>query len=121
MKELDPHTPDAGKDKPEMHAIAPAKAEEAYYGTIKKHKGQKLYEIDIKTGEIKEAEYESTAVIRPDGSTDVVRKAIMRYGHRYETAINLANAKRKYELFKKRLRQDVIDRLKQQIQDGTDQ
>lgn len=53
MKELSEHI----KDKTELHAVKPAKAELKYLGTLRPQRGQKIWELNLKTRRITEAEY----------------------------------------------------------------
>ena len=110
MKELDPHTPEAGKDKQEVHVTIPAKAEQKYLGSFQLQRGMKLYQYNFATKEISEVEYKTTYTL--GGSAQ--RKAVVKEGHRFFAAINKANAQRKVDAYLKEVREQIINHLKEQ-------
>lgn len=63
-----------------------------HLGKIKMHKGQKLFDLDMKTGMIKEAELQEVLNIKGEKK----RKLIAKPEHLYAPAINLENAERKF-------------------------
>jgi len=86
----------------EKQSVIPKKKD--LIAKIKLHPGQKLFELDTKTGEIRIPEYEKTTISFPVNGdlTDVNSKVTSRPGCIYVTAVNLVNAKKK---FQKRLNQ----------------
>lgn len=84
--------------KPKAQEIKPVKQEKLKrLGSIKIYKGHTLWEINVKTGEINEAEFneDSKAVFGKKGKT--AKKLIIKKGMYYESALNRKNALRKFK------------------------
>jgi len=64
-----------------------------YLGSLKPHKGQKLFELNIETSEVKPVEYKETEVLI---SGDVRKKYVIKPNHWYAVALNKVNAERKF-------------------------
>lgn len=77
-------------DKVEVSNVAPVKKEQKFIGTLKPHKGHRCYELNIKTGEFGEAEFDTEAVVY--GTQHVKRKLVTKENCIYCTALNEKNA-----------------------------
>jgi hypothetical protein len=108
MKELDPHIPETNKEKTEIHAVVPAKAEKVYKASLFLHKGQKAWECNLITKEIVEAQYNSMAAFTKDGTPYTKNELVMKENHVYFTAINQKNAKVKLDKYLKNLKIAMI-------------
>lgn len=65
--------------------------------SLRPHKGEKVWELDLKTKMISEAKFDSIVrVLGAKGFTHVRKKIIARDYCLYETAINVENARRKF-------------------------
>jgi len=102
MKELDLQR-NFIKEKPKVEASQQKEQEYklVYQGTIMPHEGHTLYEIDLKTKEVKEAEYmEMDYIFNPNyKSSDKIighGKVMMSTGKSYVSALNKANAIKKF-------------------------
>ena len=89
MKELKQHRPDEQHIKAEV----PAKRQEVYMGALRPKPGQKVWQCDLKTGEVKEAEFDNTTV---NALAPHKKKVRVKPGHIYAVAINKANAEKKF-------------------------
>ena len=66
-----------------------------FLGSLRPHKGQECYQLEVATGVVTLAEFTTTNV--PFGSTfKVSNKIIVKPGYLYNTAINKKNAQRKF-------------------------
>lgn len=103
MKELQTHI----HQKVEIHAIKPIKKEVQLVATIKPKNGQKVYQLDLTTGLITEAEYKNQRIEFVDniclltkavtGKIEVAKKDIdVKPNCRYWPAINPENANRHF-------------------------
>lgn len=103
MKELEQHR----IDKAELHAVKPIKKEVKLDATIKPKPGQKVYQLDLDTGLITEAEYKKERVelvesinLITDEKMGLVPKIIKdierKPNCRYWPAINAENANRHF-------------------------
>lgn len=88
------------KSKDEVKQVAQVEQEKQlrHIGQIRPHKGHKLFEVDQRTGVVREAEYEKTDINYSQDINKAKRskKVIVREGCFYLTALNLKNACRKY-------------------------
>jgi hypothetical protein len=93
MKELQ----DIAPDKTEVQA--PIKKELKLLGTLKPHPGHTCFQLDIKTGEITIAKFAQTSIdyTQSDKNSPVRRKLITQDGCLYVTALNIKNAKKRFE------------------------
>jgi hypothetical protein len=97
MKELlDLHE----QDKTEIHARKQEGRQKQYIRSLRLQRGQKVWELDMATQQIKEAEYEKAAVnfaLAADGTPSVMHhQLIVRENCLYEVALNANNARRKF-------------------------
>jgi hypothetical protein len=87
-------------DQTEVHAQKEVEKKLAYHGSFKLHKGQKVWQCNVATQEIKEAECEFSAFDFEKAAKGVVgqmrHKLIMREGCIYAPAINIATARKKF-------------------------
>lgn len=86
-------------DKQEIVAPQEKQFEQVYIGSIKPHQGHTLFEINIKTGEIAKATFESTDVKWEDAVNGIIskkRKVIVKPDHTYISALNEKNAIKKF-------------------------
>lgn len=90
MKELQ----NIQSDKTELHAVKPIKKELKHLGEVRLQKGQRMWEMDLVTRIIKEAEYEDVVAEYVGGG--VRRKLITKENHLYAPAINAKNADKKF-------------------------
>jgi hypothetical protein len=71
----------------------PVKKQEKLLGTLRPMNGHRVFQLDISTGEVTEAEYENEVMIN-------MGRVIKKIKHRpfciYQCALNLENAKRKF-------------------------
>lgn len=98
MKELKPIDKLA---KQEIVAPQEKQFEQVFIGRIKPHQGHTLFEIDIETGEINKAKFESTDVKWEDAVNGIIskkRKVIVKTGYIYISALNEKNALKKYKI-----------------------
>jgi hypothetical protein len=88
------------KIKDEVKQVAQVEQEKQlkHIGQIRPHKGHKLFEVDQKTGVVREAEYEKTDIHYSQDLNKAKRsnKVVVKEGCFYLTALNLNNACRKY-------------------------
>lgn len=85
-------------DKTELRAVAPIKKEKKFLGSMKLQKGQKCYEMNLKTGVISEAVYREECILI-DKNTSIAKykkKLFLQENCLYTVAINLSNAQRKF-------------------------
>jgi hypothetical protein len=96
MKELQ----DLKADQTEVHAQRQQEKKLAYHGSFRLHPGQKVWECNVATQEIREAEYAVGSVSFADtvkNSLVTVRHSlIMKEGCLYAPAINKKNARDKF-------------------------
>lgn len=95
MKELEPFK----KDKTELHAIKPDKRELKYLGTLRPQKGQRVWQLDLKSMMITEAKYEEgVADFKKveQGDLSVRHKLVTQENCLYVCAINAKNADKKF-------------------------
>ncbi len=95
MKEL--NTPN--QDKLEVSATAPIKKELKHIGSLKPHKGHTCWELDLKTGNVIPAVFD-TAAVAYESPTEIRKKLIVKENCIYATALNKKNA---FKQFKKML------------------
>lgn len=77
-------------EKPEIDVVIPVKAENKYIATLRPYPGQKIFELNLTTGTITEAEYKNDSVDFIEKS--VRGKLIMRENCLYCCAINFKNS-----------------------------
>lgn len=95
MKELEPHSL-ITKDKIEISVKKQQEIEYVLQGTINPKKGQKVFELNEETGEIKEAKYKSDTTVFNTLSKITPSKLIINADCIYIPALNAENAKKKY-------------------------
>lgn len=83
------------QDKMEVSAEKPVEKKEVYQGSMRVHPGQKCFEYNFETHQIKEAEYEKVAL--DFGQTQVSKKLLMKKNCGYAVALNKKNAMKKLE------------------------
>lgn len=89
MKELSSHI----KEEIKVHAQKQEERQRKFIGSFIKHKGQTVWEVDLKTQEIKPAEFtEEFATINGGVKRNIIKKEF----HWYCVAINKKNAERKF-------------------------
>lgn len=76
-----------------IHAQKEVAKQKQFLGSLKLHKGQTCYEMNIKTGVITKAEYSEVKI---DTSGAVIKTIITKENCLYLTAINEENASRKF-------------------------
>lgn len=81
-----------GKDRVENNQVKPDKNETPFL-SLRIKPGVKLWQVNVSTGEVTEAEYRDTKV--EFGSKMVRKSLVIKEGYRYITAINRKNAIRK--------------------------
>lgn len=82
-----------------MHAVKPAKTEIEYLSTLKKHPGQKVWQLDLETMQITEAVYDKGDVnyLRAkSGDMSARHKLIIKDNHLYCCAISAKVADKKF-------------------------
>lgn len=85
------------KDKLELKAETPVKSERKFLGSVVPKRGHSCFEINLKTGEVCLAEFESSDAIFPlDGEVVRTSKVVVRRENCvYVTALNKKNAEKK--------------------------
>ena len=88
------------KKRDEVKQVAQVEQEKQlrHIGQIRPHKGHKLFEVDQKTGVVREAQFEKTDIHYSQDLNKAKRskKVVVREGCFYLTALNQKNACRKY-------------------------
>jgi hypothetical protein len=83
-------------DKTELHAVKPVKKEKQLVGRLVKRPGQIVFQLDMTTREISEAEYEVATVdfnkVAKHQVGQLNHKLIIKENHLYCVAINRQNA-----------------------------
>lgn len=103
MKELNPHI----VDPTEIHAVTPIKKTLVMEGVFKPKPGQKMWELNLATGIIVEADYDEEVIAvveskniitgKVNGVTDQVKKKLIRKENcLYWPAINWQNADKQF-------------------------
>lgn len=97
MKETQAHQPDTmlvtqvtGEKKTQLN----------YLGSVKMHKGHTCFELNLKTGEVKKADYKQETLDFQDakrGFSSSRKKLVVNQYCIYETALNIKNAERKFK------------------------
>jgi len=98
MKELEQY------EKVSQEIVIPIKKQNELLGTLKPHKGHKCFEHNVKTNEIKEAEFveEEIKLFTSNANHSVKRKINVKDDCIYFTALNKRNALKKFsKTFKK--------------------
>lgn len=103
MRELQPHELlSKEKAKTEIQQEKQQEHQLVYQGTIIPHEGHTLYEIDLSTNNIKEAEYLAQDYVfdldwYPSKKLKVDSKVVMNNGCAYISALNKKNALKKFK------------------------
>lgn len=87
--------------------------EKKFIGSIKMERGQKLFELNLKTGDIKLAEFKESVIEFPLHQKSPLSKRkelIVGEDCMYRPAINLVNAKRKFQTYIDRVNQSASGR-----------
>lgn len=93
MKELADHH----SDKLKVSEERPILKGDKHLGSMTVHKGQKIWRMDSRTADIKEAEYEREEFrLNSKGEAFVHKKLKIEKGYLYAAAINLKNAEKKF-------------------------
>lgn len=96
MKELKDHKP----EQTEVHALKQIKREVRHIGTLRPQRGQKVWEMDLTTRILKEAEYDKGSAVdfskAIKGDLSVRGKLITKENHIYCVAINARNADKQF-------------------------
>lgn len=104
VKELSSHI----KEEIKIHAEQQQEKQLKYLGSLKRHNGHDIWEIDLKTGKISKAEFSDEAVNFETGVAE--RKIITKENHWYCSALNNENAFKKFNAKAKTLIQYHHDR-----------
>lgn len=82
-----------------IHAENEKKSQAKFVGSLMPHKGQKCFELNTRTGQIELAKFETQTIEYPtNGSISKVRnKLVIKMDCIYVVAINLLNAKKKFQ------------------------
>ena len=82
-----------------IHAENEKKSQAKFIGSLMIHKGQKCFELNTRTGKIELAKFETQTIEYPtNGSIAKVRnKLVIKMDCIYAVAINLDNAKKKFQ------------------------
>lgn len=96
MEALPINTPT--KDKVVIVGQREMKKEVKLHGTVRPHKGHKLFELNLKTKEVKEAEFEQLDYDVKQKTSGKRKKVLMKESCIYISALNEKNALKK--LFK---------------------
>ncbi len=99
---LDKHIPE--KDKVEIVTQAEVKTQVAKVGTIRPHKGHTLFQIDLESGEVTEAEFDRLDVdfeeLKKEEASrlkpGVKKRVVVKKGCVYISALNKTNAIKKF-------------------------
>jgi hypothetical protein len=87
-------------DKAEIHARKQEERQKQLLGSLRIRPGQKIWELDLVTKEIREAEYEKApanfATVVNGGVSPIRHQLIVRENCLYEVALNGNNARRKF-------------------------
>lgn len=98
------------KDELSVHQNAETqkKKQSNFVGSLNIHKGQKCFELNIKTGDIKLAEYDNQTINYPTSkqTSSIHRKLTLNDECIYVVAINLKNAKKKFQIIINKTLQD---------------
>lgn len=103
MRELSPHEfLNKERTKTEVTQEKQQEYQLVYQGSIIPHEGHTLYEIDLKTKEVRPAKYEAQDYVfdpdwYPGKRAKVDSKVIMNEGCFYASALNKDNALKKFE------------------------
>lgn len=103
MKETTQHN----RESVQVVAQAEQATRKEYKGTLRLKKGMKLYELNLKTQEIKEAQYQSITAQTGRLGAGVRKALIMQPNCLYEAAINQQNAQRKFGKMVKK----IVDKI----------
>jgi hypothetical protein len=98
------------KDEIRQVAEIPAETQQVFQGNQRLQRGHKCWKIDGKTFDVKEAKYETTAVIFDDVVDRVAapqRRVVMEKGYWYVLALNPRNALRKLNNMIKQMEMEV--------------
>ena len=100
MKELDVHSKLTNEEKTEIQVKKKQEIDYVLLGSLRPHKGHKLFECNLLTGLIKEAEYEAKKDTIKYNQISYVesKKLIIHPDCIYIPALNLKNAKKKFLL-----------------------
>jgi hypothetical protein len=102
MKELIQHQ----KEELQVHSTTEQQKKQKYLGSLKLQKGLTCWELNIITGLIKQAHFESEAVnYTTNNKSAIRRKLIIKENCIYEMALNLDNAVRKLKAKLEKLKQ----------------
>jgi hypothetical protein len=77
----------------EVHGQKEARKEVKFLGTIRPHKGQSMWQLNLSSGEVSLAVYKEVSV---DTKGNVRKKLITEKGFMYCTALNKRNAYKKF-------------------------
>lgn len=100
MKELDAHK----KEEIVVRAQKQHEKQQVFIGKFRPQPGQKIWQIDLKTQEVTEAEIDEAAVTL---TGDIAKKIITKPKHLYCVAINKTNALRKFNLQCKKIFENI--------------
>lgn len=89
MKELENIT----ADKTKVSEERPVRKEKKFLGSMKKHPGHKLYQLELSNGEITLAQFEQSEYHIGGGTH---HKLLFKDGFIYTTALNKKNAEKKF-------------------------
>jgi transcription termination factor NusB len=89
VKELNAHK----KEEIGVHAQKQQEKQKLFVGQLRPHKGQRVYQLDLKTQAISLAEFDEVVA---GFSGDVTKSIIIKEKHLYCCAINETNALRKF-------------------------
>jgi hypothetical protein len=90
-------TQNISPDQTELHAVKPVRKEKTLVGSLRLHKGQKVWELSLTDKTIVEAEYETIGHLKPGGEAYATRELIVRENCLYEVATNRKTADKKFQ------------------------
>ena len=91
------------KDKISLHAQPQKEEKREYIGTLRPKQGHTLFEIEVGTGDIRPATFESSAVYYKQAAAGNIyqrRVLVVKPGCIYKSCLNKKNARKHFEKYK---------------------
>lgn len=85
------------KEKIEIQVEKQQEIKQEYIGNIMPHNGHTLFEMDLETNEIKEAEFEKELTAIAFDGQQHNKRLVLKPNHIYCSALNKKNAKKHFE------------------------
>lgn len=97
MKELLSHI----KEEIKIRVETQQEKQKLYTGSLKRHPGQTIYQVDLRTQTISKADFDESAIIFETGEAE--RKITRKENHWYCAALNEKNAFKKFNYMAKQV------------------